>query len=214
MEHKKVNWVFIVKKRLSWLSEILQVQGTTAQYFQKSLGVDFEFRNARMILFHEYLDGDELAAFDDMILTNMHKNPNYLRSIADRGYRRCDEFSKIGSRMETETWNDRTDKDLLIALREFKESALLMIPVVYFEPNLSEAIRVPLSDQLNAMGQPDRLDEYFLILTSTSKELTVIKEERDLLKIRRRNSEGTASHEHYRSGAARSDAEKHAVSFA
>lgn len=178
-----VSWAFIVKKRLSWISEMLQVSGTAKQYFKDSIGVDFEFRNARVILFHEYLDTNELAAFDEMISHELYRDSGYLRRIAQKSYQRCKEFAKLGEELCAENWSSKSNAELIQALDRFRHQALLMIPVVYFEPNLSERIRSLLLEKLTTRKQENMLEDYFLLLTSTDKELTIIREQRDLLKI-------------------------------
>ena len=91
---QEIEWVFIVKKRLSWLTEMLQVKGTGKQYFQDSLGVNFEYRNARMVLFYEYLDAKELQAFDDMVMTELRNDSGCLHKIAQRSYQNCERFGR------------------------------------------------------------------------------------------------------------------------
>lgn len=180
---EEVKWAFIVKKRLSWISEMLQVAGTARQYFNDSLGVDFEFRNARMLLFYEYLDENELVAFDEMVANEFHKDSNYLHRIAQKSYQRCHEFAELGKTLFAEDWSTRSNAELAQSLEQFHHQALLMIPVVYFEPNVSERIRALLLERLQAKHEESQLDQYFLLLTSTTKELTIIKEQRDLLRI-------------------------------
>jgi phosphohistidine swiveling domain-containing protein len=180
---QEADWVFIVKKRLSWISEMLQIVGTDKRHFKDSLDVDFEFRNARMLLFHEFLDSNELQRFDAMVVHQLQKDPDFLHRVAQRSYQRCHQFTKLGEDISKEDWAEKSDKELLTYLSYFHQEALLMIPVIYFEPNTSESIRHALLEKLQKKNQAEKLDEYFLLLTSTMKELTIIKEQRDLLTI-------------------------------
>ena len=183
MVTQEIDWIFIVKKRLSWLSEMLQAKGTGKQYFQDSLGVNFEYRNARMILFYEYLDAQELQAFDDMVTAELRNDSHSLHNIAQRSYQNCERFASLGEELAKEDWSKKTNDQLLQSLDSFHQQALLMIPVVYFEPNISDSIRLGLQALLKTRNEEEKLDDYFLLLTSTTKELTVIKEQRDLLGI-------------------------------
>lgn len=178
-----IEWVFVVKKRLSWITEMLQVAGTAHTYFKNSLDVDFEFRNAKMLLFHEFLDANELYAFDEMIERALKKDRDYLHRVAHRAYEQCKTFTYLGNALFNEIWGDKSQGELTQSLEHLRQQALLMIPVVYFEPNLTERIRTSLHKLLQKTGQEESLDEYFLLLTSTTKELTIIREQRDLLKI-------------------------------
>jgi phosphohistidine swiveling domain-containing protein len=178
-----IDWVFVVKKRLSWLSEMLQVVGTAKQYFQDALGVDFEFRNARMIFFHEYLDANELQAFDEMVAFETRRDHSFLHTVAQRSYQQCNQFTQLGAALAAEHWAQKSNEELVSSLRHFYQEALLMIPVVYFEPNLSESIKSALLARLTARHETEKLEEYFLLLTSTTKELTIVREQRDLLTI-------------------------------
>src|SRR6266436_4552647 len=181
--HRDIAWTFVVKKRLSWFSEMLQLEGTSAEVFQKVIGVPFEFRNAMMVRFYEFLDCRELSTFDTMVTMLLNADDNALVKIAKLCYDRCATFRKFCSALKGENWHARSTTALQSALANFYEEALLMIPVVYFEPNLGQRIRDLLLDQLQKHGSPHSLDECFLLLTSTSKELLIVREHRELLAI-------------------------------
>jgi phosphohistidine swiveling domain-containing protein len=180
---KEIDWVFTVKKRLSWVSEMLQAKGTDKQYFQDSLGINFEYRNVRMVLFYEYLDNKELQTLDDMVIAELGNDSNSLHKIAQRSYQNCERFARLGDALAKENWTKKTNEQLLQSLDHFHQQALLMIPVVYFEPNVSDSIRSGLQALLKKRNEEEKLDDYFLLLTSTTNELTIIKEQRDLLGI-------------------------------
>jgi len=177
------NWAFVVKKRLSWISEMLQIAGTTRHFFQDSLGVDFEFRHARMLLFHEYLDADELSAFHRMVVGEWRRQPDFLQLVARRCYQRSATFAALGRKLCREDWSHKSDTELVQSLSHFQQQALLMIPVVYFEPDLSESVRLLLLERLRLRRREQELDACFLVLTGTAKELTIIREQRALLQI-------------------------------
>jgi phosphoenolpyruvate synthase/pyruvate phosphate dikinase len=180
---ENIQWAFIVKKRLSWISEMLQIAGTSRQYFKDSLGVDFQFRHARMILFHEYLDSDELAAFHSMVMREFRRERDFLQRVARRCYQRCTAFAELGRTLCMEDWSLKSNAELVQSLSHFHQQALLMIPVVYFEPDVSESIRSFLLERLSIQHRENELDTCFLLLTGTTKELTIIREQRDLLRI-------------------------------
>jgi phosphoenolpyruvate synthase/pyruvate phosphate dikinase len=180
---EKIKWAFIVKKRLSWISEMLQIVGTSRQYFKDSLDVECEFRNARMLLFHEYLDEDELAAFHAMVMREFRRESDYLHRVAERSYQRCNTFAELGRTLCMQDWSLKSDAELVHELKHFHQQALLMIPVVYFEPDVSESVRSLLLERLRMKQKDHEIDTYFLILTGTTRELTIIREQRDLLNI-------------------------------
>lgn len=177
------DWTFVVKKRLSWLSEMLQVQGTARSYFRAALGVDLAFDTMRMLLFYEYLDAHELRSFDAYVTRELQRDPAFLRTVSARCYQQCASFAALGQALWQENWSDKSREELLSVLEQFRAQALLMIPVVYFEPDLVSEIREQLATLLAQREQTEKLDEYFLLLTSTAGDLTIIKEQRDLLRI-------------------------------
>lgn len=136
-----------------------------------------------MLLFHEYLDAEELTAFHSMVGREFRRSPDFLQRIAHTCYQRCTAFAALGRALCTQDWSRRSDAELLLALSHFQQQALLMIPVVYFEPDLSESVRSLLLARLRPRHREEELDACFLCLTGTTRELTIIREQRALLQI-------------------------------
>lgn len=176
------NWVFIVKKRLSWFVEMLQLMGTSRAVFEDSLGISFEFRNARMVRFHEFLDQDELEEFDLRLWKMFAEDRNVFRRIADRCYQRCEEIEVFCRAIRKKSWEGQPSKELLGCYDEFFSHMIRMIPVVYTEPDFEGRIKSSLK-HLFPEAPEAALNERFLILTSTSKEVTIVKEQRAVLRM-------------------------------
>jgi len=177
-----ISWTFVVKKRLSWFSEMIQVEGIKRHYYQTSLGLDFEFRNAKMVRFHEYLDGEELDALSELLDSKQRHDPMFLERLATQSYNRCDELSAYVQGLQGVDFARMTNGGIVSMFTTFVHHMLMLIPVIYTEPNLEKRIlnylesRLPGSDAVT-------INDDFVILTSTSKELTILKEQRDLLRI-------------------------------
>lgn len=177
-----INWTFIVKKRLSWLSEMIQVEGIGRQYYQESLGLDFEFRNARMVRFYEYLDTKELSALSDLLQANQREDPYFLDKLATQSYRLCDELSAFTKELAILKYEQMATPELKSKFSVFVHHMLRLIPVIYTEPNLESNILDYLKYRLRNADETT-VNNYFVTLTSTSKELTILREQRNLLQI-------------------------------
>lgn len=177
-----IDWIFVAKKRLSWFTEMIQVDGLAHSCFQESLGLNFEIRNAKMEMFYEYLDEKELDAMAVLLRNAQERDSTFLVKLADRGYARCAEVTQVANELATINPESLSDQQLLGFFERFIHSMLLLIPVIYTEPDLEEEILKRLHKTLPAMDE-GRINEIFLILTGTSKKLTILQEQRDLLQI-------------------------------
>lgn len=176
-----IQWEFVVKKRLAWFTEMLQLEGLSGDHYAESLRLAFEIKNAKMISYHEYLDANEVTALNDLLAARQREDLAFLPALASRAYAICSEVLASTESLNRD-FSGAAPGELVEVLRGFSTQMLRLIPIIYTEPDVDNILLERLRQQLPSASE-DRVNELFVAITSARGELSIVTEQRDLLDI-------------------------------
>jgi len=187
MNQHSIKWESLVKKRLSVLARSLENEGMQREYFMTALGIDFGFRNKKVIDWMEYLDADEVDEFRQIVEDKLDKEPRALLDVAERSYQACKAAEKVAERIAAhDTWDGAPRSELAATIGEFMQVMLELTPVLYLLPVdeiIERRLKKYLHESLSGLNKTNLVDEYFLILTQPERPIAVVRDHLELVRV-------------------------------